>query len=167
MVQCIDFSPVTEEASIDSMLEIKVASHSVEQKAIEAELMYVHCGTTSGHFMHRKKTTAKMKDVRWSTHNSRTSVNVCMHEKCICTEVDAYMNVCMRVVFHCIYSICMCSLYSNYCISSIRRLGVNQQLVCCVPGVKRSTGVNLKVEFCRHLERITTAPPGAKMSRGV
>ena len=35
----------------------------------------------------------------------------------------------------------------DYHISSIRCLGVNQQIVCCVPGVKRSTGVNLNVEF--------------------
>ena len=32
--------------------------------------------------------------------------------------------------------------YKEYHISSI-----NQQIVCCVPGVKRSTGVNLNVEF--------------------
>ena len=35
----------------------------------------------------------------------------------------------------------------TYCISLIRRLGVNQQIVCCLPGVKRSTGVNLNIEF--------------------
>ena len=32
----------------------------------------------------------------------------------------------------------------TYRISSIRRLGVNQQIVCCVPGVKTSRGVILK-----------------------
>ena len=55
-----------------------------------------------------------------------------------------------------------------YRISLIRRLGVNQQIVCCVPGVKRSRGLNLNVEFCRRLERSTSIPPGVKkMSRGV
>ena len=49
-----------------------------------------------------------------------------------------------------------------YCISSIRRLGVNQQIVCCMPGVKRSKGINLNVEFCRRLDRITFTPPGVK-----
>ena len=34
-----------------------------------------------------------------------------------------------------------------YRISSIRRLGVNQQIVYCVPDIKRSRGVNLNVEF--------------------
>ena len=49
----------------------------------------------------------------------------------------------------------------NYRISSIRRLGVNQQIVCCLPGV------NLNIEFCRRLERIMSTQPGVKMSRGV
>ena len=35
----------------------------------------------------------------------------------------------------------------KYHISSIRRLGINQQIVCCVPTVKRSKGVNLNAEF--------------------
>ena len=62
-----------------------------------------------------------------------------------------------------------CKLCSSciYRISSIRRLGVNQQIVYCVPGVKRSRGVNLNVEFCRRLECITSTPPGVKMSRGI
>ena len=55
----------------------------------------------------------------------------------------------------------------NYRISSIRCLGINHQIVCCVPGVKRSRGINLKVEFCRRLEPITSTTPGVKMSRGV
>ena len=46
---------------------------------------------------------------------------------------------------------CMISIYR---ISSIRRLGINQQIVYCVPGV------NLNVEFPRSLERITSTPPG-------
>ena len=46
-------------------------------------------------------------------------------------------------------------------ISSIRRLGVDQQIVCCVPGVKRSRGVNLNVEFRRRLERILCPLPTA------
>ena len=32
----------------------------------------------------------------------------------------------------------------EYCISSIRHLGVNQQIVCCVPGINTSRGVILK-----------------------
>ena len=38
-------------------------------------------------------------------------------------------------------------LYFIYHISSIRRLDVNHQIVSFMPGVKRSTGVNLNVEF--------------------
>ena len=50
-------------------------------------------------------------------------------------------------------------------ISSIRHLSANQQIVCCVPGVKSSRGVNLNVEICKRIERITSTSPGVKMSR--
>ena len=61
----------------------------------------------------------------------------------------------------------MMSVNTDYSISSISCLGVNQQIVSCLPGIKRSTGVNLNVEFWRRLERITSTPPGVKTSRGV
>ena len=66
--------------AFDSMLEINVASQSTGQKAIEAELMWVNCGATSGHFMNHKRQIAKRNEARWSAHNSHTSMNVCMHE---------------------------------------------------------------------------------------
>ena len=86
MVQCIDFSPITQEPGNHSMLGINTACQLTGQKVIEAELTSVDCGATSGHFMNHKRRPAERKEARWSTHSFHTS-----------------MNVCMPVVFHCIY----------------------------------------------------------------
>ena len=58
-------------------------------------------------------------------------------------------------------------MISIYRISSIRHLGINQQIVCCVPDINRSRGINLNIEFSRCLERITSAPPSVQKSRGI
>ena len=90
------------------MLEVKVASQSARQKVIEAELTWVDCGITSGYFMNHKRRTPKKKQA----HNSHTSMNVCMYEiknnNCIFDEMAACMNVCMCVVFHCIFVCVYC-----------------------------------------------------------
>ena len=49
-----------------------------------------------------------------------------------------------RSLSHVLLASCYGGVVVDYRISSIRRLGVNQQIVCCVPGVKTSRGVILK-----------------------
>ena len=71
-------------------------------------------------------------------------------------------NVCPYRPTHSFTYRCMISVYH---ISLIRCLDVNQQIVCCMPGIKRSTGINLNVEIWRRLERITSTPPGVKRAQ--
>ena len=84
--------------AFDSMLEIDVVSQSTGQK-VKAELAWVSCDATSGHFMNHKTRTAEMKEARSSAHNSHTSMKVCVHEKkmnkmnCMYTK----MATCMKV----------------------------------------------------------------------
>ena len=101
----------------------------------------------------------------YCTHDYVTPVILENYQTCCKVEATVTENV----IGTCHSSECvlLCFGIYMYLIFSIRRLGVNQQIVCCVPDVTRSRSVNLNVEFCRLLEPITSTPPGVKLSRGV
>ena len=74
--------------------------------------------------------------------------------------VLGYLNNCAEyngtvVIFYCTVSTVFPQLDAWASISELCVVG---------PGVKRSRAINLNIEFCRRLERITSTPPGIKMS---
>ena len=60
------------------MLEINAAWQSTGKNAMEAELTWIDCGATSGHFMNQKDELLIGK--MWDSPPTYTSMNVCMHE---------------------------------------------------------------------------------------
>ena len=99
---------------------IKGVPQSAGQKAIEAELTWVNCGATSGHFMNHKRQTAEKKEVRWSAHNDHTSMNVCMHDIFL-IKMYLHRNGCL---YECMYMCCI-SLYVYVCVNCIQSICVS------------------------------------------
>ena len=79
VVQYIGLSPIAQESGVRFHAGDKCSITIGGQKAIEAELGWVDCGTTRGHFMNHKRRTAEKKDARQLPHKYECVYEIKLH----------------------------------------------------------------------------------------
>ena len=104
VVQCMDFSPSTQDSSVPFHTGDKIGftiSYTKDIGCINVGRLWCNQWT----FHETKRLLRKYWRDGPLHDNSLTGMNECMHEikNCIFNEMAGCMNVCMCVVFHCIY----------------------------------------------------------------